>query len=75
MIPSEIVGLVSRVLSVPDDPVLSANADALDAVICVMSALDYLSGSCIKPGADQELAEAEGWIWVKDPSLGNSAAQ
>ena len=29
--------------------------------------LDFLSGSCIEPGDDLEIAKTEGWIWVKDP--------
>lgn len=64
---SELVRQLSELLSLPDDPILEANADALDAVVCVGSALDFLDGVCIEPGEDREIARKEGWIWVKDP--------
>lgn len=50
-------------LILPSDisPMLS-NADVLDAVICVLSAADFLVGRVVEP-EDQELAKREGWIW------------
>jgi len=42
------------------------NDDVLDAVVCVMAGFDYLDGICTPP-EDRELAEREGWIWVRLP--------
>jgi predicted nuclease with RNAse H fold len=40
----------------------------LDALICVLAGLDYLNGDVIRPN-DLELAQREGWIWVKAPDF------
>ena len=45
---------------------LLGNADILDAVVCVLAAADFLKGKSIPP-IDHELAEKEGWIWVRTP--------
>jgi len=43
-----------------------ASDHGLDAVVCVLSALDFLTGKCLMPTAnEQKLAEKEGWIWVR----------
>jgi predicted RNase H-like nuclease len=42
---------------------LEENADALDAVICVLAGWDFLRGLTIAP-TDPEQAAKEGWIWV-----------
>ena len=42
------------------------NADALDAGLCVLAAVDFLLGRAMKP-QDEEMAEKEGWIWVRRP--------
>ena len=42
------------------------NDDALDAALCCLSGLDFLDDNVIRP-LDLDLAQAEGWIWVKDP--------
>ena len=68
----ELVGHVSEVLALPDNPIVSANADALDAVVCVVAGLDFLAGACIEPDDDREIAETEGWIWLKDPDEGGA---
>ncbi|MEZ4424828.1 MAG: DUF429 domain-containing protein [Gemmatimonadota bacterium] len=65
---------LSEKLRLPDDPIITSNADALDSVVCVLSALDFLAGACIEPGEDRPWAEKEGWIWVKDPTCGAGAA-
>lgn len=45
-------------------PDISRGSDALDAVICLLAAQDFLSGAA-HPPEDHELAKKEGWIWVK----------
>ncbi len=45
-----------------------SDANALDAVICLLAASDFLQGKCIQPD-DLELAKKEGWIWVRNPKL------
>ena len=45
---------------------IQANHDALDAVICVLAAVDFLRGECIQP-TDIQLAQKESWIWVREP--------
>ena len=44
-----------------DDP------DALDAVVCILAALDFLKGKARGPESDLERASAEkeGWIWFR----------
>jgi hypothetical protein len=39
------------------------SADALDAVVCLLAAQDFLEDRAIGP-KDQPLAELEGWIWA-----------
>ena len=45
---------------------IEANADILDAVICVLAAIDFLSDESMPP-VKRELAVKEGWIWVRFP--------
>lgn len=60
----EIVSALSRhMLLELDTRVLEANADALDAVVCVLAAKRFLDGSATSPD-DRETAEIEGWIWA-----------
>lgn len=40
--------------------------DALDAGLCCLAGLDFLHGDVIPP-EDPQLAQIEGWIWVKTP--------
>jgi hypothetical protein len=43
-----------------------ANADVLDAIVCVIAGADFLRGACRSPSADElPLAEREGWIWFR----------
>ena len=42
---------------------LENNADALDAVVCLLAAKDFLDGSA-HPPEDAECAAVEGWIWA-----------
>ena len=48
----------------PDTSVMERNADALDAVVCVLAGYDFLRGQC-HPPEDGQLARHEGWIWVR----------
>ena len=45
---------------------LEGNADALDAVVCVLAARDFLEGKAIPPD-DPATAAREGWIWTRPP--------
>jgi hypothetical protein len=44
------------------------NADLLDAIVCLVAAKDFLDGRAIPPG-DINVAQCEGWIWVRDPEV------
>lgn len=40
--------------------------DVFDACLCLLSALDFLTGACTGPNPDERsLAAKEGWIWVR----------
>jgi hypothetical protein len=45
---------------------LRTNPDALDAVVCLLAAKDFLNGEA-EPPTDRELARCEGWIWARRP--------
>ena len=45
-------------------PELVKNPDVLDAVVCVVAGMDFISGRAMHP-PDKKLAEREGWIWVR----------
>ena len=49
----------------PDRAAMEANADAMDAAVCVLAGWDFLRGRCYEPG-DPALARHEGWIWVRE---------
>lgn len=53
------------------DHLLIANADALDAVVCLLAAGDFLRGESLAP-TDGTVAKKEGWIWVRDPDIDTS---
>jgi len=59
--------LAKRVRLPQDRSLPLANADALDAMVCVLAGYDFLSGQADAP-ADSELASQEGWIWFKRKS-------
>ena len=49
--------------------ILEHNADVLDAVVCVLAGVDFVTGQATGPGPDiLEMAKKEGWIWVRRPS-------
>ncbi len=66
---AEILARIDPVLCLPKDrkPML-ANADRLDAVVCILAGVDFLNG-CADPPADFPTARREGWIWVRSMSL------
>lgn len=64
-----LVGLGERLVLPEDTSLLMSDADALDAVVCVLAAADFLSGKTLAP-PDKKLAQKEGWIWVRDPGRG-----
>ncbi len=52
-------------MTLPDDcSPLEKSADVLDAVVCVLAGWDFLRGLAHAPD-NRELAEIEGWIWVR----------
>jgi hypothetical protein len=57
-------GLPPSLTLTNDREPLLANADALDAVICLLAGMDFLSGHSHIP-TDINRAHKEGWIWVK----------
>jgi predicted RNase H-like nuclease len=65
---SKILHGVRRVIDVNSgaDAIVSESADALDAVLCVLAAHDFLCGDVIRP-ENEHLARKEGWIWIKCP--------
>jgi predicted RNase H-like nuclease len=52
---------------------LLADADQLDAAVCVLAGVDFLQGRATPP-RDLERARKEGWIWVR-PRLRASRAR
>jgi predicted nuclease with RNAse H fold len=61
----EIVENLQNLLTLPNDiSLMVSNADVLDAVVCVLSAVDFLLGRVVEP-EDRELAMKEGWIWFR----------
>ncbi len=57
-----------KLIDLPKDTDLPvANADVLDAAICVLAGADFLAGKTLAP-EDLLLAKKEGWIWVRDPA-------
>jgi predicted RNase H-like nuclease len=63
----ELLAFLGEQVRLPEDTALmEENADALDAGLCVLSALDFLRGRATTP-RDQQKARKEGWIWVRKP--------
>jgi hypothetical protein len=57
-------GIREHVELVVNGSVPKANADALDALVCVLAGFDFLLGMAVGPD-DLDLARKEGWIWVR----------
>ena len=49
-------------------PGIKKRSDGLDAVICVLAAVDFLSGAALPPEANCPV-EKEGWIWFRNPKV------
>ncbi len=62
-----LLAFLGKQIRLPVDTALMEGDDnALDAGICVLSALDFLRGRAMAPG-NLEQARKEGWIWVRAP--------
>jgi predicted RNase H-like nuclease len=48
----------------PNRAALWNDSDQLDAVLCALAAIDFLSDSCLAP-EEAPLVRKEGWIWVR----------
>ena len=57
-----------RLIIGADRELANTNADALDSMLCVLAAAEFLSGNAQAPaGAEQlDMAHLEGWIWSPD---------
>lgn len=61
-------GLRDRIELVRHETLLASKADALDAAVCVLGALDFLAGDVMYPDVGDHIARKEGWIWVRKPT-------
>lgn len=52
-------------LALPEDPErMLSDADCLDAVLCILAAVDFLGGQAVMP-PESPSTRKEGWIWVR----------
>ena len=63
-IASMVGSLIDIQTSIPE---IAKSSDGLDAVICLLSAHDFLLGTTI-PAPKDAPVQREGWIWVLDPT-------
>lgn len=57
---------LAREVALPHSELLLATDHALDAVLCLVAAMDYVRGDVVPPPAAQlEQVRREGWIWFK----------
>jgi len=71
----EIIACLQAIASLPDDlSSMERSADALDAVVCLLAAHDFLRGEAMPP-ENHVLATGEGWIWAKARTESNSTVQ
>ena len=62
---ASIVTELAEYVELPRDvDFLVASDDALDAVLCLLAAADYIDGDVVHP-IDLERARSEGWIWFR----------
>ncbi len=50
-----------------DAEALVVDPDVLDAALCVLAGIDFVSGRALPPD-DLATAEREGWIWIRGPA-------
>jgi predicted RNase H-like nuclease len=63
----KVLAFLGKQVRLPEDTqLMEDNADALDAGLCVLAAVDFLLGRAMRP-EDQQKARQEGWIWVREP--------
>jgi predicted RNase H-like nuclease len=61
----QILQWLSKETDLPEELSLPlADADALDAMICVLAGADFLAGRAYTP-TDLSLVQKEGWIWIR----------
>lgn len=49
---------------------MQQNDNLLDAVVCILTGVDFLCGKCVPPPEeDKELAYREGWIWFRQSNF------
>ncbi len=62
---SDILAGIGDLLVLPEgrESILN-DADCLDAVLCILAAIDFLEGNAVPP-INPSLAKKEGWIWVR----------
>lgn len=64
----QILVWLAREAELPGDLSLPLeDADALDAMICVLAGADFLTGKTYPP-TNLALAQKEGWIWIRKPN-------
>lgn len=56
--------LAQRIDLPADTTLMMQNADALDAVVCLVAGADFLFGSAMPP-ENHHSARKEGWIWAR----------
>jgi hypothetical protein len=63
-----LLGELDAVLKLSEEAATKAvaNDDAFDAALCCLAAADFLGGNVFEP-EDFEIAQKEGWIWVRKP--------
>ncbi len=62
---AKIADALGAVLTLPEDLGSMLNdADCLDAVVCVLTAVDFMEARAVPP-SDLLTAQREGWIWVR----------
>lgn len=65
----QILDALKNYIKIPKDTdLLLNNADALDSAICLLSAKDFIEGNAYYP-EQLELAQKEGWIWIRNVHL------
>ena len=63
----EMVEALGMLVTVPNSDLLVAQPDVLDAVVCLLAGVDFMSGRCMLP-EQVAAARREGWIWARAPS-------